>query len=350
METRAHFALIGGFTLAVIAAAFGFVFWFANNDKGSKQKSYRVVFTSSVSGLSRGALVLFNGLRVGEVTAIDLADDPRIVNAIIVIDQRTPVKNDTKARLEYQGLTGVASVALTGGSSASPEVQKGDDGALPTIYAERSDFQNVLETLQSLSGKVDSILARADSMLADNGPSITTTLKNIETFSGGLADSSGNLKELVASVTEVARGLKPFVDALDKNAGNIDAALKDTRELAAKLSKAADKIDGVLTSAQGFLGNGENKGALDDINDAARNVSATAKSFRKLADNLDARTKGLTAGLNRATGPVLRQYDALASDARRALDEVNRTVQSLEKNPQQLIFGAKPKVPEYSAR
>ena len=82
---------------------------------------------------------------------------------------------------------------------------------------------------------------------------------------------------------------------------------------------------------------------VGDVGDAAR-------SIRKLAENLDVRTKDITAGLNRATGPALRQYEQLAADARRALEEVNRAVRSLEKNPQQLIFGAKPAVPEYSAR
>jgi phospholipid/cholesterol/gamma-HCH transport system substrate-binding protein len=50
------------------------------------------------------------------------------------------------------------------------------------------------------------------------------------------------------------------------------------------------------------------------------------------------------------TGSGLRQYEALASDARRTLDDMNRTLRSLEKNPQQLIFGKKPALPEYGGR
>src|ERR1700759_1039951 len=112
METKANNALIGAFTLAVIAGVFAFVFWFSGGEKPSNRRVYRLVFTSSVSGLARGSWVLFNGLRVGEVTKIDLGEDPRIVYAMIDVDRRTPVKTDTRARLEYQGLTGVASVAL----------------------------------------------------------------------------------------------------------------------------------------------------------------------------------------------------------------------------------------------
>ena len=109
METRANYALIGVFTLAVIAAAFMFVLWFSGADKPSGRKTYQVVFNGSISGLSRGAWVLFNGLRVGEVTKMDLMPDPSQVYALIDVDGRVPVKVDTKARLEYQGFTGVAS-------------------------------------------------------------------------------------------------------------------------------------------------------------------------------------------------------------------------------------------------
>ena len=71
METRANYALIGAFTLAVIAAAFGFVFWFSK-DTGAKLNAYRLIFNGSVSGLSRGAQVLYNGLQVGTVVSLEL--------------------------------------------------------------------------------------------------------------------------------------------------------------------------------------------------------------------------------------------------------------------------------------
>ena len=192
METRANYALIGAFTLAVIAAAFSFVFWFSGGDKPSNRKTIRLVFTSSVSGLSRGSYVLFNGLRVGEVTKVDLADDPRSVFALIEVNQRTPVKTDTRARLEFQGLTGVASVALTGGSASAADLV-GSNGSPPEITAERSDFQNIVETLQNLSGKLDNMLDKADRLVSDNTGSITKTVKNIEAFSSALAENSDGL-------------------------------------------------------------------------------------------------------------------------------------------------------------
>ena len=339
METRANYALIGAFTLAVIAGAFAFVFWFSGSDKPSNRRIYRLAFTSSVSGLARGSWVLFNGLRVGEVTQIDLGDDPRIVFAMIDIDRRTPVKTDTRARLEFQGLTGVASVALSGGSADAKEL----DGTPPTLQADRSEFQNIVETLQTLSGKIDGLIDKADSFVGDNSGTVGRTMRNLETFSQSLADNSAGVGEFMQSMGDLGRNLKPFTDSLNRNTGSIDAIVSDTRELVAKLNVSAAKIDGVIASAQNFLGQPGSKSMFEEVAEAA-------KSMRKLADNLDLRTRELTANLKQFTGPGLRQYEALAAESRRTLDEVNRTVRSLEKNPQQLLFGSKPAVPEYSPR
>ena len=41
METRANFALIGAFTLAVVFAAFAFVFWFSGSGKTAQYRDIR---------------------------------------------------------------------------------------------------------------------------------------------------------------------------------------------------------------------------------------------------------------------------------------------------------------------
>ncbi|MDU3126369.1 MAG: MlaD family protein, partial [Bradyrhizobium sp.] len=107
METRAPFAVIGGFVLAAIVAIFGFVYWLNNTGGLGPRTSYHVQFEGSVPGLLVGAAVLFNGIRVGEVTDLVLApDNPRRVNATISVATSVPVRSDTKVGLEFQGLTG----------------------------------------------------------------------------------------------------------------------------------------------------------------------------------------------------------------------------------------------------
>src|SRR6201989_3224909 len=113
METRAPFIVVGAFVLAAIGAVFGFVYWLHNTAGTGARTVHHVQFEGSVSGLLVGAAVLFNGIRVGEVTNLGLApDNPRGVNATISVASTTHVRADTKVGVEFQGLTGVPVIAL----------------------------------------------------------------------------------------------------------------------------------------------------------------------------------------------------------------------------------------------
>ena len=116
METRAPFIIVGAFVLAAIGAVFGFVYWLHNTAGTGVRTVHHVQFEGSVSGLLVGAAVLFNGIRVGEVTDLGLAaNSPRKVDATIAVASGTPVHADTKVGLDFQGLTGVPVIALEGG-------------------------------------------------------------------------------------------------------------------------------------------------------------------------------------------------------------------------------------------
>src|ERR1700758_2874661 len=124
METRAPYVVVGAFVLAAIASVFGFVYWLNNAGGIGKRDTYQLVFNGPVPGLLVGAAVLFNGIRVGEVTSLALvADSPHDVHVTIAVAERTPVRSDTKVGLDFQGLTGVPVVTLEGGTSAgAPQV------------------------------------------------------------------------------------------------------------------------------------------------------------------------------------------------------------------------------------
>jgi phospholipid/cholesterol/gamma-HCH transport system substrate-binding protein len=304
METRANYALIGVFTLAVIAAAFGFVLWFSGAEKPGGRTTYKIIFTGSISGLSEGGFVLFNGVRVGTVTKIDLLQqDPSRVYALIEVDAKAPVRADTKARLEYTGLTGVASVALTGGALDAPPLPA--THGPPVIVADRSDYQDLVETARRVATQASDFFTKTNRLIDDNSASITASVKNAEKFSDALAANSDGLKDFMGAIADVGKSIKPLTAKLDTLAGDADNVVK-----------------------------GE--------------VAAAAKSIKKAADDLDSRTKEIAANINRFSGGGLRQYEALAVDGRKTLEQFNQAVRSLEKNPQQFLFGKSPQIPEYS--
>ncbi len=347
METRANYALIGAFTLAVIASAFGFVFWFAGGDRSGGRHTYKVVFTGSVSGLLKGAPVLFNGVRIGDVTNIDLSpQDPGHVSALVDIDARVPVRADTKAHLESTGLTGVASIALFGGADQSPPLPPGPDGGPGVIVADRSDFQDLLENARKISDQAADLLAKTNRVMDDSASAITASVKNVEKFSDALAANSEGIKDFMGAMADVGKTIKPLTGKLETLTTDVDAVVKainpnevktivaNVASTSAKLNAAADKVDGVLTNLNGFLATGDSKGAFGEIAEAA-------KSIRKVADDFDGRLKEIAANVNRFTGTGLRQYEALAVDGRKTLEVINQAIRSIESNPQQFIFGKK---------
>ncbi|WP_430511750.1 MlaD family protein [Pannonibacter phragmitetus] len=115
METRANYVMIGGFVLGTLVAAFLFIYWLAAAADSGKSVNVKVVFPGPVTGLPVGGQVLFNGIKVGDVSALDFDPrDPRIVIATIRVSPNAPLRKDVRATLGFQGLTGVAYVDLKG--------------------------------------------------------------------------------------------------------------------------------------------------------------------------------------------------------------------------------------------
>ena len=194
METRAPFVIIGAFVLAAIAAVFGFVYWLHNTGGLGPRATYHVQFEGSVPGLLVGAAVLFNGIRVGEVTELSLApDNPRRVDAAIAVTSTTPVRPDTKVGLEFQGLTGVPVIALEGGQLL------GASGSVPTLIAEAGAGQSMTQAARDA-------LRRVDAVLADNAGPLKTTISNLQVFSEGLARNTGKLDGIVAGLERMTAG------------------------------------------------------------------------------------------------------------------------------------------------
>jgi phospholipid/cholesterol/gamma-HCH transport system substrate-binding protein len=228
METRANYVLIGLFTLAVIAAGFGFVYWFGTAGGSGARADYRIVFDGSVSGLNPGASVLFNGIRVGEVTGLTLDPAaPRSVVAMVAIDKSVSVRADTRVSLEFQGVTGMASIALRGGSTDAPLLA----GNPPTLTVDATGAQDVTQAARGA-------MHRIDALVADNEAVLKTSLKNVEVFSQTLATNSQRIDHILAGaegllgtdnqpgdIAQAARAIKAAAEHLDAHIAEISTGL-----------------------------------------------------------------------------------------------------------------------------
>ena len=256
METRANYVLIGSFTLAVIAAAFGFVLWFQSLHTTKARSPIRIVFEGAASGLRNGGSVNFNGIRIGEVISVKL-DNPRRVVALAMVENNAPIRKDTLVGLEFQGLTGVAAISLKGGAEAAPAVPLDEDG-VPVLTADPNGLQDVTEAIRAT-------LQNINRVVTDNQESVKNALHNLETFTGSLARNSEKIDDVMAKVDGVmgkADNLMLGLNAIagGNTGGELFQAVKSIRELADDF----DKRSGALMS--------DGRKTLGDISRAVNNL------------------------------------------------------------------------------
>ncbi len=238
METRANYVLIGSFTLAVIAAAFGFVLWFQSLHTTKARGPLRVIFEGPASGLRNGGSVNFNGIRIGEVISVKL-DNPRRVVALAMVENTAPLRKDTLVGLEFQGLTGVAAISLKGGEEAAPPVPLDEDG-IPVLTADPNKLQDVTEAIRATLQNVNKIVA-------DNQESLKNSLHNLETFTNSLARNSERIDTIMGRVDGVmgkADNLMLGLNSLagGKEGGELFLTVKSIRELAEDFDKRSGAL------------------------------------------------------------------------------------------------------------
>jgi phospholipid/cholesterol/gamma-HCH transport system substrate-binding protein len=256
METRANFVLIGSFTLAVIAAAFGFVLWFQSLHTTKARTPLRIVFEGPAAGLRNGGSVNFNGIRVGEVMSVKL-DNPRRVVALAMIENNAPIRKDTLVGLEFQGLTGVAAISLKGGEESAPPVPLDEDG-IPTLKADPNGLQDVTEAIRGT-------LQNINRVVADNQDAVKSSLRNLETFTASLARNSERIDDVMLRVDGVMAKADNLMVGLNSLAGGRDGGeLYQTVKSIRELAEDFDKRSGALMA--------DGRRTLGDISRAVVNL------------------------------------------------------------------------------
>jgi phospholipid/cholesterol/gamma-HCH transport system substrate-binding protein len=323
MESRANYATIGLFVLAVIAIGAAFLWWLTGAGSQSSQLNVRVIFTGAVTGLTTGSAVQFNGIKVGEVAELSLdQEDPNTVIAIIRVDRNKPIRTDTRAILSYQGLTGVANLQLEGGSRNAPLLFDAAEGAggMPTIHAEVSPFQDILETARNVLVRADNAMAAIDDVVSDNGPAINRTIANVETFSRALAQNADGVDEALASVSRAAAAVGDISETLKGTASRAEALLNavepaQVTALVDNLARASADLGDVVARAK-VIADGIDPAV---VNAAVQNVADAASVLRETLARADSIVQAVDpAEVDRLVSSLMQASDDIGATARRA--------------------------------
>jgi phospholipid/cholesterol/gamma-HCH transport system substrate-binding protein len=296
METRANYVLIGAFVLIAAAALMLFVVWIAKAPFSRDFDVYDVVFDGPVNGLGKGGEVRFNGIKVGEVSRLSLdRKDPNKVIARISVDAQTPVRVDSKAQLNFLGITGVTFIQILAGSPEKPMLQRTDPNVPAIILAEKTGLDQLLGGGQDILTNVSSALS------PDNIAALTRSLANIQKITDKLAQDDGLID--TATVT---------LKSVNKAVTSIDAAAKTFN---ADFHALAVKADGALTDVSPAIA--DIRGAMKNINDAAAQINT-----------------GLAPNANR----TLEQLALAAGDLRALMLRINALAGEIEQDPSTFVY------------
>ena len=230
METRAHHLLIGSFAIGITVLTVLFLLWVGNAEFNKQYQIYDLKFEGSVSGLSKAADVLYNGIKVGEVVDLKLEEDnPNNVIVRIQVDRMTPVKEDSHASLETQGLTGVAAVLIAGGSPKSNPLVAGADQEYPMIETRKSTFQKLFAGAPELINRGNAVLDRLSNFLSgENEQKFADTIAHVERLSANLAKASDKFESIATNIDKLV-------------AGDAKATLADVRGVAADIRQVMNE-------------------------------------------------------------------------------------------------------------
>lgn len=297
MESKVNYTLVGLFVLILGAALMAAVLWLTVGLQEKVYDTYLVYTRESVSGLNPKATVKYKGVEVGQVTTIELnPKNPEQVELTLQIERGTPIRENTKAVLTVQGLTGLAYIELTGGSREAPPLEPTPENTVPVIESGPSlvarldeAFTETLTTFTGLSDQLEAILS------ADNRAALSRTLTNLEEITTIVATNSD----------ELGKGLKSAA-----------LTLQNSAQVSTELPQLLARVGGSITAME--------KTALAITQTSQRLNEAVLESRRDL---------------HQITQNMAPALTALLGELRQFTEVMRRFGEELERNPRMLLFG-----------
>ncbi len=333
METRANYIMVGSFVLAFSIGLVIFVLWLAKFQHDVEFRRYDIIFKGSVTGLSDGAAVRYNGVKVGEVVFIGLdRENPSRVRALVEVESNTPVRVDTEASLAFQGLTGKRYILLSGGSLDSEELTKTPEQKRPVIRSKPSPIDQVMEGAPEAIASANALLIQANEIVGpENRERITQILENTATLSETLAGKSDQVGATVDDLAETMANLRGTTAALNEMATGL-------REDSKRLTESAEDALTAVETMAGSIDDSVNE-ASDEVTGLIKDMRVTAKAFSDMAKEFRAIAEENRKPLRDFTTSGLYEVTTLLIEVRGLVAGLNRMTTEVERDPARFLFG-----------
>src|SRR5256885_1669040 len=185
METRAHYVAVGAFVLTIIVLGFIAALSLGRVEFAQDLKRYYIFFKGSVTGLSKGSIVQYNGITVGRVVDVRVdPDDLEKIQVTVEIDTNlVKIKTDARAFVDTNLLSGVATIQIRGGTREARDLEPEPNHRYPVIAAGSSVFQRVTEAGPQLLDRLMVVADNLNAVLSEqNRQAVTDSLQNVRTI------------------------------------------------------------------------------------------------------------------------------------------------------------------------
>lgn len=316
METRANYLLVGSFVLGTVVLLFGFIIWMAKLDVDRQFHTYLIYFDGAVTGLSPASQVLYNGIPVGTVETIEIdPNNPQRVRVQVEIASSTPLKVDSIAELQMQGITGVSVIAISGGSAQSAPLPRATPGEeYPVIASRPSPFQRLFAGAPELIARSIQLIEQANKLVSDeNIAAFSQTVRSVGAISGEFGARSGDIGKILDNVQTSSVQIRDAATALNGMAKNLQ---KDV----ANLTDSADATLSVM------------RGTLVGVDTLVGEATATTTTVNKILENAKEPLTDFSAD-------GLYEFSALIADMRQLVGNLTRLTTQIESDPARFFFG-----------
>ncbi|MBZ7961091.1 MlaD family protein [Campylobacter molothri] len=246
MENRVNYFFVGIFIFGLFFASLAFILWLGGYSKKESFKYYEIYTQESVAGLGIKAPVRLLGVEVGSVEKISIEERDNLgVKILIKVKKNTPIKQDTYATLQLQGITGLKFIQLQGGSKESPELI--NHNKKPPVIQFKESF---LATIDKQSEHIFSLVKTAD--LKTKELLNEQNLKNLGLILNNLAQISSHLnknsQKMSQNITDASFKLGQMADNISFTAKNFNEILKSVKETTIALNSFVKKADSKIDS------------------------------------------------------------------------------------------------------
>ena len=260
MEPDTRYTVIGAVVLGLVAAAVLGFLWLSSTGRDSDFRFYTVYFEhQSLDGLQVGASVNMRGIAVGRVESYEIdADNINRVKVLLRVERETPVRQNTKASISRNFVTGIARIKLDTGNPPGPELTQVAHGERYPVIAEgQSGIDQITDSATRLAASAEGALDKANQLI---GP-----------------DNQQVFAELLVNLRDLAKGLNARMATLDRSAAGLDQSMATFRESAQRIALSAERLANSAEplSQQAGATLREAQGAMRELSQATRSLEAS---------------------------------------------------------------------------